>query len=151
MNKLKTFGQCALVALWYTGRLIVIYFGAIFLIAFWFDAMNHVVAQDAKQPAATVDATKKATPPPKHIAITKAELGDAYANAYKNLEARRKAVEESLAWQQYIISQNQLQSTTLFIMAEMGIKPSEECKPIERDGKLLYFECPVKTEEKSKP
>lgn len=111
-----------------------------------------IIAQD--KPSATAPATdtvKKATPPPKHIAITKAELGDAYANAYKNLEARRKAVEESLAWQQYIISQNQLQSTTLFIMAEMGIKPSEECKPIERDGKLLYFECPVKTEEKSKP
>lgn len=128
-------------------------FRLIFLVAvfcfLW--VMYPVFAQD--KPAVTTPATDaaKKSPPPRHIAITDGKLGDSYANAYKNLEAKRKAVEDSPAWKDYVISQNQMQTTVLFIMAEMGIKPSDECKPVEKDGRLVHFECPVKEEVKPKP
>jgi hypothetical protein len=107
------------------------------------------------------DEKAAAKPAPVHtIAVTSAMV-DAYAAADARVGAARKAVEISPVWKDYIIAQNQQQTTLIAIMAESGIKPSEMadpgpparegCRAVIEDSKLIRFDCPVKEPAKIKP
>lgn len=74
-----------------------------------------------------------------------------YTDAQKRTEEMRKVVEASSVWKDYVIAQNQEQSALLYVLAENGIKPSDGCKPMTKDGKVLtvgglldHFDCEVK-------
>lgn len=87
-------------------------------------------------------------PPPKPVrsVAIDAKLLEVYTSAQKQMDEAQKAVEASTVWKDLVISRNQLQSATLYIMAEAGIKPSDECKPVfdDRTKALLRFDCPTK-------
>lgn len=82
--------------------------------------------------------------PAKPVAVT-AEFANAFNTAQARLAESKKALEDSPAYKDYVIAQNNLQAVQLFIMAELGMKPSEECAPVlSKDGKLERFDCPQK-------
>lgn len=88
-----------------------------------------------------------------------------FQTASQHTSESRRAVEDSPAWKNYVIAQNQEQTTLVAIMGELSIKPmTDGCIPVYlRDGKrtledgspvtsatgkLDHFECPVKEEKK---
>lgn len=101
---------------------------------------------------AHTDDTKPVTPTTRSVSITPV-LAAVYSDAQKRTDEARKAVESSPQWKDYVIAQNQQESATFYIMAELSLKPSEGCVPIfdEKTKALLRFDCTPKADPKPKP
>lgn len=96
---------------------------------------------ESAKPAGAADIAK----PVRSVTVTPAVL-EIHAAAQKRTEEARKAVEESVVWQKFVTMQSQEQTALMYALAESGLKPSDNCKPVmSKDGKLERFDCPEKT------
>lgn len=92
------------------------------------------------------DAAKPA--PMRAVAITPGLL-KLFTDAQARTESARRVLEETPAYKNVVILQEQERTTLMGILAECGLKPSDECKPVlAKDGKLERFDCPIKEPEK---
>lgn len=73
-----------------------------------------------------------------------------WAESQKRVDDAMRVLESTPAYKDVIIARQGQQTVLVAIMAENGLKPSEGCKPIVKDGALLSFECPEKGSEKKK-
>lgn len=109
------------------------------------EEMKEVKKEEAKkaEEAKKTEKAEKATPTFRTIAIP-ANAIEVFTEAQKRTAEGRKAVETSPVWKDYLILQNQEQTALVYAMAEAGLKPSEGCRPVIKEGTLTAFECPDK-------
>src|SRR5262245_19086407 len=83
------------------------------------------VAIAQEKPAAKPDVPPQSAKPemrPISINLEQAKLFD---DAASRVEETRRIVEASPAFKDWVIAQNQLQTTQFYIMAELGLKPKD--------------------------
>lgn len=80
--------------------------------------------------------------PTRSVAIS-SESVTMYADSQKRIDDARKILESTPAFKDLVIAQQNQQVVLYHALAEAGLKPSDKCQPVVKEGVLVSFECPV--------